>query len=239
LTVSGAAPECPAEGYKPITMDKHTPKKRGRKPDPTSANKIRLAKRKPRRAFSSIIRLCASDWVSQVGAERKEDGAIHTAFMEGTFGSRTGCFNPFVPVGIAAGTMHFLDVFLLHCLLAESPPDTPEEIAGLARNQHRAAARGSEPGLRRERNGIEMALTEWGAEVIEECAPIAAALDVTHGGKRYDAVRTLPAEIPVGRTPHDLNGVRCRAATIPHSGSGGLSAAQAIDQTLTDLRSPS
>jgi glutamate--cysteine ligase len=37
--------------------------------------------------------------------------------------------DPFVPVGITAQTMRFLDVFLLHCLLSDSPHDTPEEIS--------------------------------------------------------------------------------------------------------------
>src|SRR5512140_357233 len=59
--------------------------------------------------------------------------------------------DPFVPVGIAAPTMRFLDVFLLHSLLTDSPRDTPEEIAAWGRNQHRVAARGREPGLRLER----------------------------------------------------------------------------------------
>ncbi|HSU43521.1 MAG TPA: glutamate--cysteine ligase, partial [Casimicrobiaceae bacterium] len=48
---------------------------------------------------------------------------------------------PFSPVGIDALTMRFLDVFLLHCLLADSPPDTPAEIARIARNQFRVAER--------------------------------------------------------------------------------------------------
>ena len=90
--------------------------------------------------------------------------------------------DPFVPVGIAAQTMRFLDVFLLHCLLADSPPDTPVEIAALSRNQHRVAARGREPGLKLERRGNEILLTEWAAEVLAQCAPIAAALDAVHGG---------------------------------------------------------
>jgi glutamate--cysteine ligase len=93
--------------------------------------------------------------------------------------------DPFVPVGIAAETIRFLDVFLLHCLLADSPPDTPEEIAALARNQHRVAARGREPGLQLERRGNETPLAEWGTDVLAECAPIAAALDLTQGGARY------------------------------------------------------
>ena len=93
--------------------------------------------------------------------------------------------DPFVPVGITAQTMRFLDVFLLHCLLADSPPDSPQEIAAVARNQHRTAARGREPGLMLERDGHDMALSVWGSEVLAECAPIAAALDVAHGGNQH------------------------------------------------------
>ena len=97
--------------------------------------------------------------------------------------------DPFVPVGIGAETMRFLDVFLLHCLLAESPPDTPQEIAALARNQERVAARGREPGLHLERGGGEALLTEWGGQVLEECAPIAEALDAAHGDAKYRNAR--------------------------------------------------
>ncbi len=90
--------------------------------------------------------------------------------------------DPFEPAGIAAPTMRFLDIFLLHCLLSDSPPDTPAEIAALARNQLRAASRGREPGLRLERNGREPTLAEWGKQVLAECEPIAEALDSAHGG---------------------------------------------------------
>ncbi|HZE90652.1 MAG TPA: glutamate--cysteine ligase, partial [Rhizobacter sp.] len=60
--------------------------------------------------------------------------------------------DPFEPVGIGASTMRFLDQFLLHCLLADSPPDTPREIAAIGGNQHAAAARGREPNLKLNRN---------------------------------------------------------------------------------------
>ena len=95
--------------------------------------------------------------------------------------------DPFVPVGITAETMRFLDVFLLHCMLTDSPPDTLREIAALAGNQHRTAASGRQPGLVLERNGAEVALTDWGLELIEQCAPIAAALDAAQGGTAYVA----------------------------------------------------
>ena len=94
-------------------------------------------------------------------------------------------FDPFEPVGIAAGTTRFIDIFLLHCLLADSPPDTPAEIAALGRNQHRTAARGREPGLMLERDGQQLLLTDWAAELLEACGPIAVTLDAAFGGALY------------------------------------------------------
>jgi len=93
--------------------------------------------------------------------------------------------DPFEPVGINAKTMNFLDVFLMHCLLSDSPPDTPTEIAALARNQQRAAARGREPGLMLERGGSELSLADWGAQLLRECEPIAEALDAQGGGNKH------------------------------------------------------
>ena len=95
--------------------------------------------------------------------------------------------DPFEPVGITTQTMRFLDVFLLHCLTSASPPDSPEEIAALARNQHRTAARGREPGLLLEQGGKEVTLKDWGTEIVAQCAPIAAALDAAHGTTDYSA----------------------------------------------------
>lgn len=95
--------------------------------------------------------------------------------------------DPFVPVGITAPTMRLLDVFLMHCLLSDSPPDTPAEIAELQRNQHLTAERGREPGLQLQRNGQNVALTTWGDEVLAACEPLAAALDATHGTTDYSA----------------------------------------------------
>ena len=93
--------------------------------------------------------------------------------------------NPFLDVGIDAGTMRFLDLFLLHALLTDSPPDTPEELAALKHNQHLTASRGREPGLRLERHGSEVMLTEWAHELLEEMAPIAAHLDAVGGGQAH------------------------------------------------------
>jgi glutamate--cysteine ligase len=114
--------------------------------------------------------------------------------------------DPFVPVGIEAATTRFIDIFLLHCLLTESPDDSPEEIAALAQNQQLTAARGREPGLKLMRHDGEVALMQWGSELLHECRPIALALDEAHGGHLYrealDAAETSlanPDSLPSAR----------------------------------------
>ncbi|MBS3996660.1 MAG: glutamate--cysteine ligase [Hydrogenophaga sp.] len=93
--------------------------------------------------------------------------------------------DPFETIGIGARTLRFLDVFLMHCLLADSPPDTPEEISELAHNQHLTAARGREPGLCLQRGGQSVPLVQWGQELIGQLQPIAHRLDATHGGSAH------------------------------------------------------
>jgi glutamate--cysteine ligase len=122
--------------------------------------------------------------------------------------------DPFEPAGIGLSQMRLLDIFLLHCLLSDSPPDSPQEIAAMARNQRRIAERGRDPALRLHRTAellaaerpsavvaagaqpsaelsADLALTDltpadmtpadWGARLLRECEPIAAALDRAHG----------------------------------------------------------
>ncbi|MCS4295633.1 glutamate--cysteine ligase [Comamonas sp. BIGb0152] len=111
--------------------------------------------------------------------------------------------NPFDSMGISASTMRLLDVFLLHCLLSDSPPDSPAEIAEMKHNQHMVAERGREPGLNLQRQGKEVRLTEWAQEILQACQPIAAALDQAHGTQDYSqalaqsqALLANPAQTP-------------------------------------------
>lgn len=118
--------------------------------------------------------------------------------------------NPFLPVGIDESTARFLDVFLLHCLLSDSPLDTPQEIAALARNQQAVAARGREPGLRLERGEEQVSLLDWAQALLAECAPIADALDALHGGQGYrQACESAAAAL---RDPSTLPSARVVAA---------------------------
>ena len=93
--------------------------------------------------------------------------------------------DPFEPVGISTQTMRFLDVFLLHCLHTDSPPDTPEEIVALSRNQQSVAERGRQPGLMLERDDALISLKDWGHTIVQEMRPLAQQLDVAHGGTQY------------------------------------------------------
>ena len=92
--------------------------------------------------------------------------------------------DPFGAIGITADTIRFLDVFLLHCLLSESPPDSPRLIEILSRNRHEVAERGRDPQLVLTRDdGSQAGIARWGRELLQECEPVAAALDAAHAGQ--------------------------------------------------------
>ncbi len=114
---------------------------------------------------------------------RRGERPLHALRQRGVEYVEVRCMDldPFESVGIAADTMRFIDIFLLHCLLHDSPPDTPAEIAMLGLNQHLVAARGREPGLRLLHGAGQVSLLEWAQHLIEQCQPIAQRLDALHG----------------------------------------------------------
>ncbi len=115
--------------------------------------------------------------------------------------------DPFEAVGINAGNVP--DARRLPAALpaaSTSPPDTPEELSAIIRNKQRVAARGREPGLRLICGADDVPLGEWGARVLAECEPIAAALDAATGTHAHrDAVEAAhgrladPASTPSAR----------------------------------------
>ncbi len=118
--------------------------------------------------------------------------------------------DPFEPLGIRASTLRFLDVFLLHCLLADSPPDSPAEVREMAHNQHLTAARGREPGLQLMRGGTSTLLQDWGQQLLSEMLPLAQHLDAQSGHSEHsDAVRQAQADLAA---PDRLPSARVLAA---------------------------
>ena len=89
--------------------------------------------------------------------------------------------DPLQPLGIDAVTCRFLDVFLLYCLLAESPPDSRRESETMLANQTAIVERGREPGLTlaTENGGVPAA--RWASELLQHCAQVAVEIDAVTG----------------------------------------------------------
>jgi glutamate--cysteine ligase len=95
--------------------------------------------------------------------------------------------NPFLPVGIDEEQIRFLDTFLLHCLLSDSPPDTPAESRELGINQLRVVETGRKAGLTLANDGQEVPMSAWADQLMGQCEPIADLLDRVHASNDYRA----------------------------------------------------
>ncbi|USD21442.1 glutamate--cysteine ligase [Microbulbifer variabilis] len=93
--------------------------------------------------------------------------------------------NPFMPLGIDAQQMRFIDSFLLHCLLTESPETDEVDYRSTQENQQRIVYRGHEPGLKLRCNGSERQLSEWASQLLGEVDTVAELLDSAWGGDQY------------------------------------------------------
>ena len=86
--------------------------------------------------------------------------------------------NPFLPLGLDAQQIHFLDTFLLLCLLSDSPPDSVDEINSLTANQLAVVEEGRAAGLRLQQDThTNTTLDSWAGELLAGCRDIAAKLD--------------------------------------------------------------
>jgi glutamate--cysteine ligase len=85
--------------------------------------------------------------------------------------------SPFDPAGIGQPEQKFLELFLLYCLLAESPPIESDEQPMLRHNYLAVAKRGRQPGLQLRRASGEMALQDWAREICVAMQPLSEFLD--------------------------------------------------------------
>jgi len=95
--------------------------------------------------------------------------------------------NPFLPEGIDAETIRFLDIFLLHCLTHESEACSERGQALQDANLETVVNRGREPGLTLETPSGPMAMTSLANGLIQALEVTADALDAAHGGSDYRA----------------------------------------------------
>ncbi|TFG87525.1 MAG: glutamate--cysteine ligase [Chromatiales bacterium] len=90
---------------------------------------------------------------------------------------RTLDISPWDPVGISQRTMRFLEVFLIYCLLEESPPISAAETECIGHNLGLVAHRGREPGLKLAQCGGSVPLKDWAVKICREMVQVARLID--------------------------------------------------------------
>ncbi len=93
--------------------------------------------------------------------------------------------NPFLPLGIDAEQIRFLDSFLLYCLLSDSPVCTEEEYFEVAENLTRTVEQGRDPALELSHKGKAVKLRTWANELLNGTRHSAALLDHANNTDRY------------------------------------------------------
>ena len=96
--------------------------------------------------------------------------------------------NPYLPLGIDAEQVRFIDTFLLHCLLGESPLCNRAEFFEVADNILRVVEEGRDTSIRLNRGGKPVALAEWAGDFLGDMKHAAALMDRFHGGGYLESV---------------------------------------------------
>lgn len=102
--------------------------------------------------------------------------------------------DPYSPIGIDAQQFHFIDVFLLYCLLLPSPKFEQSCRDAIQDNVNRVVLRGREPGLELNKFGTSVSMSEWGLELIDDMVLVANLLDKANNTQRYTKALQLERE---------------------------------------------
>ncbi|HEY0960919.1 MAG TPA: glutamate--cysteine ligase [Pseudomonadales bacterium] len=121
---------------------------------------------------------------------------VHMLRAEGVQYIEVRCIdlNPFMAVGIDSETMHFLNAFLLYCLLRDSPPSEREEYHEIDANFKAVVKQGRDPALQltRKRKGGTIPLKDWAGKILRDVEEIAKLLDSINGTD--DSVKATAAQ---------------------------------------------
>ncbi len=104
--------------------------------------------------------------------------------------------NAFDPHGINSDQLHFLEVFMLFCLLQESPRLTEDEVNAIDENLLLVAHKGRQPGLKLTRGNERISLHDWAGELCNNMKPVACLLDsANHCENYFSSVRSQFAAV--------------------------------------------
>ncbi|MCP5418896.1 MAG: glutamate--cysteine ligase [Gammaproteobacteria bacterium] len=101
----------------------------------------------------------------------------------------------FDPMGVNAPQLHFLEAFLLFCLLQDSPPIDADERRAIDDNQMAVAHRGREPRLSLIHHGKPRPMSEWAMEIVQAMGGICEILDRTTGGRSFTEALHRQSEV--------------------------------------------
>jgi glutamate--cysteine ligase len=93
--------------------------------------------------------------------------------------------DPFSPVGVSREQMNFLDLFLLDCLLQDSPRISDAECDRLDDNYKEVVARGRWQELTLCRAGSRVAMADAAEALFDQLAPLAQLLDGWNANQDY------------------------------------------------------
>lgn len=119
--------------------------------------------------------------------------------------------NPYSLIGIDAEQFHFMDVFLLYCLLAPSAKFDENSMQASQENVTQTVEKGRDPALLLNNNGTMILLSKWGEELSNELLKVAALLDNANTSQVYtNAIKkqkekfSNPSITPSGKWLHTL-----------------------------------
>lgn len=101
--------------------------------------------------------------------------------------------NVFEPLGVNLNQLHFLEAFLIYCLLQDSPHIDKQERHEIDHNQNTTAHRGRQPGLKLLRHGGKQLLTAWAKDIGEDMRALCEIMDNGHQDAPYQ--RALDAQL--------------------------------------------
>lgn len=101
--------------------------------------------------------------------------------------------NPFLPLGIDAEQIRFLDAFLLFCLLDESAQCNEQEYNTISQNTELIVEQGRDPDIALIRNGQSVAMKTWASELLEDVTYSAGLLDHLNNDTAY--TRSVEAQM--------------------------------------------
>ena len=93
--------------------------------------------------------------------------------------------NPFSSIGINAEQMRFLDIFLLYCLLQNSPELSAADQNVTEKNLRKVVTEGRRLNLELDDNGQPRLMQDWAEELFADMMPLARYLDTAYESDLY------------------------------------------------------